>query len=78
MVGKQQDPPWADRRSWSLSYALLDHCGYPDLNDDEHSETKTDQIQQDSNIYEYKTIWYLFHKIVPNAMHVDGTCKAES
>ena len=40
MVGKQQDPPWADRCYWSLSYALLDDSGYPNLSGDEQSASE--------------------------------------
>ena len=70
MVGKQQDPPWADRCYWSLSYALLDDSGYPNLSGDEQSASEIN----DTKIFKS---WYLYRKFAPNATDGFETCKVE-
>ena len=52
-----------------ISYAqLLDDSAYPNLNGDEQSGTRSNQkVQQDKDIQENRTSWYLHHKLAPNA-----------
>ena len=52
-----------------ISYAqLLDDSAYPILNDDEQLGTRSNQkVEQDKDIQENRTSWYLHHKLAPNA-----------
>ena len=52
-----------------ISYAqLLDDSAYPNLYDDEQLGTRSNQkVEQDKDIQENRTSWYLHHKLAPNA-----------